>query len=105
MIFSALLVSNQTQLLRPWFDHEISWKKYSDLPKVKFRIIQTIMFATEETQDVLEINTIAQKGPIEIKESKYSRIDPAFVAAQQKHLSPQQQDELAALLHNWRWIG
>jgi len=71
-----------------WFDHEIPWKQFSDLPKVKFRIVQTIMFATEKTQDMLETNTISQKGPIEIKESKYGKVDPTFVAAQQKHLPP-----------------
>jgi len=33
--------------------------------------------------------------------SKYTKVDPDFVAAQQKHLSPQQQADLAALLHKF----
>jgi len=37
-----------------------------------------------------------------IQEFKYTKVDPDLVAAQQKHLSPhQQQADLAALLHKF----
>jgi len=85
-----------------WFDHVIPWKHYKDLPKAKFNIIQAMMLSIEEQWDLLEeTNTVYQKGPILIQESKYTKVDPDFVAAQQKHLSPQQQADLAALLHQF----
>jgi len=48
----------------------------------------------------LEVNTIHQKGSIEIKGAKYGKVEPKFVTAQQKYLSAQQQG-LAKLLHKF----
>ena len=83
-----------------WFDHAIPWKQYSDLPKVKFCIMQSLLLEAEEQNDLLESHVI-QKGPVQITESKYTKVDPDFVAAQQTHLSPTQQAELAALLRKF----
>jgi len=80
-----------------WFDHVIPWKHYKDLPKAKLNIVQAMLFSIEEQWDVLEeTHTIHQKGPVVIQESKYTKVDPEYVAAQQKHLLPQQQADLAS---------
>ena len=61
-----------------------------------------MLFSIEKQWDVLkDTNTIHQKGPVLIQESKYTKVDLEYVGAQQKHLSPQQQADLAALLHKF----
>jgi len=61
-------------------------------------VVQSLFLTQAEYQDVLETNTIYTKGPIKIKESHYKRVEPELVAAQQTHLSPQQQKELTKYL-------
>jgi len=78
-----------------WFDHVIPWKNYSDFSQVKFKLIQHLLFSQEEQEDVLETQTAA------LKEAQYTAVDPAHVAAQQNHLSSEQQADLAALLHKF----
>jgi len=78
-----------------WFDHIIPWKNYTDFPQIKFKLVQHLLFSQEEQEDVLETQTAA------LKEAQYTAVDPAHVAAQQKHLSPEQQADLAALLHKF----
>jgi len=84
-----------------WFHHVIPWKQYSDLPKAKFNLVQGIYLSQAEDEDVLEVNTIYHHGSIEIKEAKYGKVEPELVAAQQKHLSTSQQEQLAHVLHNF----
>jgi len=55
-----------------------------------FQNWNSISYKQSEAHDVLETNTVLHKGPVEIKESKYNQVDKAYVASQQKHLSPQQ---------------
>jgi len=77
-----------------WFDHVIPWKNYSDFPSIKFKLFQQLLFTQEKQEDVLEM----QMGAAEIKQAQYSHVDPAYVAAQQTHLLPEQQEQLATLL-------
>jgi len=48
-----------------------------------------------------ETNTVYRKGLVVIQESKYTKVNHDCIAAQQKLMSPQQQADLAALMHKF----
>jgi len=79
-----------------WFYCTTPWKQYSDYLGLNFTLYKQCL-PQEETEDVLETTIIHHNGPVGIQESRYGKVDPANVAAQQKHLSPQQQQKLAAI--------
>ncbi len=73
-------------------------EKLFRFPQVKFKLVQHLLFSQEEQEDVLETHPLQHKGTAELKEAQYSQVDPAYIAAQQNHLSPEQQADLSALL-------
>jgi hypothetical protein len=89
-----------------WMGESVSWKPKSYFNDTNLKdsvAYETHCFYINSTND-FDTWVESHSASVDIKSSKYEKVDTDYVAKQQKHLTPSQQIELANVLKNYKHL-